>query len=247
MLSISALSFPPTKNLNQIDSVQDLPDNGRRTLLNISHWSYWIFNDGTGGNAPTGDVGGHFPGLDFGAIFADGIVWGGYVHDGEDENPRVGGVTYRSGTAPGWITGSGTAIDPNDPRAITYRIRPDWQDYNDDLEEFRNDAAQLYMIDPANVTNEQLQNVYDQYEHDWNNWPVNLGAPFYDVNENGVYDAGYEQDLNGNGIIDLGEREEPGYARASQVIWFVVNDLDKVRTVNLYGAQPIGLEIQTTL
>ena len=218
-----------------------------RTLCNISKWSFWVYRDGKSGNNPNGDPGGHFPVPGAHAIFTDGIVWGGYVDDG-GQNPRVGGVTYRTGTVPGWIQQNGTPVDPNDPRAVVYRIRHDWKNYQYNLEEFRNDAAQLYLIDPQSVTNDQLQSVYDQYESDWNNWPVDLGAPFYDVNGNGVYDGiGIVIDLNGDGIISLGEREEPGYALADQVLWYVVNDFDQMRTTSLYGSDPIGLEIQTTL
>jgi hypothetical protein len=217
-----------------------------RTLCNISKWSFWVYRDGISGNSPNGDPGGHFPVPNAYAIYNDGIVWGGYVDDG-GQNPRVGGVTYRTGTVSGWIQQNGAPVDPNDPRAMVYRTRHDWKNYQYNLEEFRNDAAQLYLIDPQSVTTDQLQRVYDQYEADWNNWPVDLGAPFYDVNENGVYDGGYQKDLNGDGMISLGEREEPGYAGADQVLWYVVNDFDQTSTLNLYGSYPIGLEIQTTL
>ncbi len=183
VLNLSSFSFSPKKILTQINIARDLPDQGMRTLCNISAWSYWVYHDGGGGNAPTGDPGGHFPSPDFWAIFTDGIIWGGYVRDGKEENPRVGGVTYVVGTVNGWITADGTAIDPYDPRAVVYRIRNDWQEHKNNLEEFREDAAQLYMIDPGSVTNDQLQSVYDQYESAWNNWPIDLGAPYYDVNK----------------------------------------------------------------
>ena len=73
----------------------------------------------------------------------------------------------------------------------------------------------------------------------------NISAWSYWVYHDGG--GGIQQDLNGNGIIEIGEREEPGYASTNQVIWYVTNDLDESRTTNLYGSQPMGLEIQTTL
>jgi hypothetical protein len=66
----------------------------------------------------------------------------------------------------------------------------------------------------------------------WENWPGELGAPYYDLNHNGQWDAGID---------------EPGIANADQVIWFVVNDLDAQKTSALYGSVPIGLEIQITI
>ena len=69
---------------------------------------------------------------------------------------------------------------------------------------------------------------------------------YYDVNGNGVYDPPQEIDLNGDGVISIGEREEPGYANADQIIWWVMNDVDDGACLNLYGSYSIGLELQVT-
>jgi hypothetical protein len=83
------------------------------------------------------------------------------------------------------------------------------------------------------VTDAQIQGVLDQYEEDWNNWPTHLGAPYYDLNNNGIYEP------------NLGET--PGIADADQVIWYVATDADVGATASLYGTDPIGLEAQYTL
>jgi hypothetical protein len=223
-----------------------------RTLSNIGNWSYWIYNTGTSGNDPNGDPGGVYPRATAAVIFTDGLVWGGYVQDTISQNPRVGGVTYQEGVQQGWITSYGngltwesaTAIDPNDPRAAMWRVRNDYQSLT--LEQVRQDAAELNLVDANNVTEAQMQAVLDQYAYDWENWPTDLGAPFYDVDGDGIYTPGVEIDLNGDGQITVGEREEPGIAKADQIVWCVYNDLNDGKTVALYGAQPMGIELQST-
>ena len=58
------------------------------------------------------------------------------------------------------------------------------------------------------------------------------GAPYWDVDSNGVYDP----------KVDV-----PGVKGASQTAWFVANDLNTTNTANLYGAQPLGIECQFTV
>jgi len=38
-----------------------------------------------------------------------------------------------------------------------------------------------------------VEQVRQQYEQDWNEWPGEWGAPYYDRNGNGVYDAGTDE------------------------------------------------------
>ncbi|GAB4368699.1 MAG: hypothetical protein Kow0042_09980 [Calditrichia bacterium] len=163
-------------------------------------------------------------------IFKDGIIWGGYIHDGNIRPLRVGGQTYLIGTTPGRIISLGNPQNPNDPDVRIYRIRPDWQTVSDD--ELRLDASELLGIPPSQVTQGDINAVRAQYGTDWNEWPAQYGAPYYDLNGNGQWDPGVD---------------EPGLANADQVIWFTVNDLDPGATVSLYGSFPIGLELQVTM
>lgn len=202
-------------------------DKPTRTLSNISNWAYWMYYDGTSANDPLGNSGGIYPRGTAGVIFQDGFVWGGYV-EGETL-PKVGGQTYVTGTAAGWINPDGTAADPNDPRVRIYRIRKDYQTLT--FDQVKRDAAEQNMIDLGDVTEDMVNKIIAQYATDWNEWPVDLGAPWVDMDGDGVYTAG----------TDI-----PGIADADQVVWFVANDTDPSRTTALYGSQPIGLELQVT-
>ncbi len=223
------------------------------TMLNIGNWAGWIESNGSGSRDPlTANAGVWYPRGTANIIYADGIIWGGWV---QDSNPdlRVGGQTYRTGTQPGWIATPGDGvnppvpIDPNDPRARIYRVRRDWQQLTVSDPEVIRDAAELNGVDTSQVTPQMAQAVLDQYALDWNEWPVDLGAPYYDVDRNGSYTPGLWIDFNNNGVQEVGEVEEPGLALADQVIWTVCNDVDIVLTSGLYGSLPIGLELQITM
>ncbi len=227
-----------------------------QTLMNLSNWSYWMKNDGQSGTFPFGsNSGGIYPRGTAGVIFQDGLVWGGIVNNPRDAQDagvglRVGGQTFFIGTVPGVITTPGTPttapVGADANSSFIYRIRQDWQSLAVGQATVINDAAELNNISASDVSDAQQQAVVDEYAWAWENWPVNLGAPFYDVNGNGQYDPGFEDDLNGDGNITIGEREEPGIAGADQVIWFAANDLDRGATTGMYGSPPIGLEMQVT-
>ncbi|NIV95766.1 T9SS type A sorting domain-containing protein [candidate division KSB1 bacterium] len=199
----------------------------RSTLININNISMWIRNDGWSARNPhTGNGGVIFPQGTGTLIFQDGIVWAGLIKDSRQPILRAGGQTYGIGTLEGRIISKGVAEDPNDPDVRIWRIRRDWKTAN-----LRQDAAELNNISVEQVTEAQIAEVREQYERDWNKWPWEKGAPFYDDNDNGIMDPG----------------EEPGLAHADQVIWFVANDLSVSATKGSFGSLPIGLEFQGTL
>ncbi len=68
----------------------------------------------------------------------------------------------------------------------------------------------------------------DRYEYCYNNWPADNGAPYLDVNGDNKFSRGVDQ---------------PRFL-GDEVLWFVANDLDTLRTQGTYGSDPIGLEIQ---
>jgi hypothetical protein len=199
------------------------------TLVNINNLAMWIRADGWSSRDPsTGNSGGFFPrGVDAGVIFADGLMWGGLVDDGATPTLRAGGQTYNIGTVEGAIVSKGVAENPDDPNVRIWRIRRDYQ-----TADLRQDAAELNRAALSAVSDAQIQQVRDQYAKDWNEWPWQKGAPYYDRNGDGAYDPNVD---------------EPGIANADQVVWFVANDLDPGATQNLYGSPPIGLEMQVTL
>ena len=205
-----------------------------RTMSNISNWGYWIYYDGKSANQPSGISGGIYPRGTAGAIYKDGFIWGGQVDttgDGVGDWVQVGGQTYNIGTQPGWINSDGSPADITDPKVKVYRIRSDWESLTrDDVKQDAQELNELESIDE--VTNAMCDEIITQYEEDWNEWPADLGAPYTDINGDGSY----------NPAVD-----EAGLADADQVIWLVVNDLNKTRTKGLYGSDPIGLELQITM
>ncbi|MBO8152000.1 MAG: hypothetical protein H0Z30_05855 [Candidatus Marinimicrobia bacterium] len=226
-LTVAIYAKPANKNTNLYENYLSkiLLTRVTRTLSNISNWSYWMYYDGKSGIKPDGTSGGIYPRGTAGVIFEDGFIIGGLV----DGSPRVVGQTYVTGTVAGWITESGP-VSRDDERVKIWRIRPDYKTLTHS--QLVQDAAELNMIDPKDVTEDMTKAIMEQYAEDWENWPGDLGAPFIDK--------------NGNGVWDGSDVDEPGIANADQVVWFVCNDMDKAASKALYGSDPIGIEIQVT-
>lgn len=206
------------------------------TLININRLAMWILADGAGSNIPDvnpsngfGSSGMFFPrGNDpaTAAIFSDGLVWGGQVFDGREPLVRVGGQVYTAGTTPGIIDATGHNIFED----RIWRIRRDY--FTADL---ALDAQEIGLTE---------ETVRQQYATDWQEWPADKGAPFYDANDDGVYTPQF----NADGSPKLfPEADEPGLADADQVVWLVANDVDSTAVHSLYGSPSIGLEMQVTL
>ncbi len=189
----------------------------------------WLSNNGNSAFDPfTGGSGLYFPnGGSQTAIYEDGIVWGGQVRNKATGllGTKVGGNTYRNGLTAGKLkyvlrtsTGKTDSLVADD-RTLTkyrvYKVDKDYATYN--LKSTDELAALGYTR--ADV---------DKMITDFNNWPAADGAPFNDIDHDGVY----------NPAID-----NP-FVYGDQALWFVSNDLDKAKTAALYGSQPFGLEIQ---
>jgi len=209
--------------------------------ININDMVYWIYKSTwytTYGSA--NGVQADFPKGTGGAIYADGIVWGGMVNDGNEQSPRVGGTTYAEGLKAGVVRygDNGNVIGSTHPDDHhIWWIRPDYQ--TADLTE---DASMIFQTD--NPSNNEIQEVYDNYAYFWQNWPTEWGAPYDDVNGNGFYDP---------------DTDIPGVPGADQTIWVVANDVPEIvddngnqydewdTSIDLYGSDPIGIELQVTL
>lgn len=179
-------------------------------------------------NSATGASGLEWPqGSGKNSIYEDGLVWGGYLSG----QLRVGGSTYRHGLQPGTIdTSSGLAANPKEklstgrPRFRIYKFR-------------KFDAATYEALEAKFKT---------RFKDDYTEWPIGDGAPF--TNRDGV--AGYQPDfdkwLAEQSQSDVSKRriDEP-FMIGDEVLWFVSNDKDAALTTNLYGTQPIGMEVQT--
>jgi hypothetical protein len=188
------------------------------TYMDINNISTVLRDNGTADiNDQQTSAGFVFPkGSNKTCVFESGFIWGAKV--GSDPQPRVGGSTYSSGLQPGKIVSPGVAEDPNLAKNRVYRVRPDYK------------TADL----TSEVTDQGLSAdaIRAQYEKDWNEWPATDGAPFKDVDSNGVYDP----------KVDI-----PGVPGADQTVWYVANDLNPTNVANLYGAQPLGIECQFTV
>ena len=163
-------------------------------------------------------------------VFEGGFLWGGFAN-GDTSQVRVGGSAYITGLEPGPILANGQPADPSDSRWSIYRVRPDVYPGGPTVDLTADVAA--YTEGGQSVTAAQLR---AQYESDWTNWPAHgtandLGAPFTDVNGDGIYEPG----------IDI-----PGVPGADQTCFFVANDLDTLQCEGLYGTLPLGVEVHVT-
>lgn len=191
-------------------SINDFTDNSLTTVLkrdydytNINQVKMWISNSGKGSYNPQTRGGFQWPRSDTTkptAIYSDGLVWGGQVNS----EIKIGGNTYRSGLQSGVILENGIAADPDDPEYKIYKIRKILEGIED------------------NVLKNRLQ-------YDYENWPMENGAPYRDVNNDGSFTPG----------VDLPKH------LGDETLFYVANDLDS--SLTLYGSGSIGLETQTAV
>lgn len=199
-------SYKGTKKSTKINKVAVDP---QKSVISVNNITCWVGNDGSHPVVVAQSWNGAFPsGSNTGAIYTEGIVWGGKVNDGSSPTVRVNGNTYASGCAP--IT-------------RLYRVRPDYK--NGDLTK---DAANFFNKGLGAVTESDIQQLRDQYEKDWKEWPASEGAIFNDVDGDGKYDPN----------IDI-----PGVPGAAQTLFIKYNDS---RPSNTYRSPEIGLEISET-
>ncbi len=189
--------------------------------FNINRISTFFKNDGESDINPNGNSGFEYPRRSGKtAIFQAGLVWGGVVGG----QIRVGGSSYRQSTVPGKILNSGVPVnqliaeDPNLDNVRAFRVRPDYLTGSVQAE-----------IDDGEGSESEIR---EAYERDWMDWPAADGAPFEDVDGDGVY----------NPAVDI-----PGVPGADQTIWFVCNDTDPNQSLFLAGANPMGIEEQVTV
>jgi len=242
LLAVPAHGRPRTALGGAAKPTQDVspnPNLGQRALININNISQWFVRDGTSGHNPLTDTPGTtFPRSTSQIVFYDGLVWGGRVVDGDPQQVRVGGQTFSSGTVPGRILSRGLAQDLDDPLNRIYRVRHDYR-----RADLRLDAAELLGQDE--VSQADIERVRAQYERDWQEWPWESGAPFYDWDGDGVYDP--QVDEPSFRAVDCSQVPSQCASRADQVAFFIINDLDEGATAAFHGSRPIGMEVQVTL
>ncbi len=194
-----------------------------QTMMDINNISTYFYNNGISDISPLGNSGFTYPkGSGKTAVFTSGLLWGAKITG--DPDPRVGGTAYRTGLIPGAVLPNGTADDPTLDKYRIYRVRPDvYPGF---------DASKVDLSAEAANEGTTVSALTSQFLKDWTEWPADMGAPFDDKNNNGVYDPG----------VDV-----PGVPGADMTIWFVANDLNPTQTRFLYGANPLGLEVSETI
>jgi len=161
------------KEKNSLRKIEGSP---ARTYLNINNVSTLIYNDGNSDIDPSGNSGAIFPkGSGKAAVFESGLLWGARIEG--DLQVRVGGSAYRQGLQPGKILPNGTPEDPELDKNRIYRVRPDIYPGGPFID------LSAEAIDEGTSADA----IREQYEKDWNEWPVADGAEFNDVDGDGSY------------------------------------------------------------
>ena len=201
--------------INELQDLNKISSSTHWTKFNINNISTFIYNNGNADISPDGNSGFEYPkGSNKTTVFESGIIWGGKI----DEKIYVGGSDYAQGLFGGKILENGNTQNSDDPSVRVYRVRPDYK--TSDLS--------------AEIEDEKLsyEEIFSQYEKDWNEWPAEFGAPFEDKNNNGIYES----------TIDI-----PGIPYADQTLWYVANDFDTSKSRSLYGSDPMKIELQVTI
>ncbi len=180
--------------------------NDNFNFIAINQILMYVANNGDGSHDPGTDSNGfYWPGginATKSAIFEDGLIWGTKI----GRETRVNGNTHRQGLQAGKILPGGIPDNPADPKYRVYKVRKGWESFA-----------------PGDIR--------DDYEKDYNEWPVEDGAPWIDEDGDGVYTPGVDH---------------PHYI-GDEVLWYVANDMDEGRATFTYGTSSIGLEFQTTI
>ncbi|MBI1936752.1 MAG: T9SS type A sorting domain-containing protein [Ignavibacteriales bacterium] len=182
-------------------------------INNISTWIHW--NGESDIDRTTNDAGFEFPkGSNKYCFYQSGLIWGGKVGD----EIRVGGSKYSSSLTPGWIEVNGTPVDENDERVRIYKTRSNYM------------TADL--TDEAKDEQRTVEEIRAQYIKDSEEWHTELGAPY--------------QDINGDGIFTP-NLDKIGIPAADQTLWFVALDTDEDLSQLAFNCKPTGIELQTSV
>jgi len=243
VVSVGLLQAKSTANTGNMakSSMISADSKAVQSVMNINNITYWMTKEAgaTTSGSPNGTTA-DYPKGTGGLIYEDGMLWGAKVSDADTtQRVRVGGNTYNFGLKAGSVVydGSGNVLGATDPsKSHVWRVRTDYE--TADLTE---DAGIYFNTEDPSPT--EIQEVYDAYEYDWENWPTDLGAPYNDVDGDGIYNP---------------DTDIPGYPGADQTMWTIANDvpeiydngayIDTIETsANLYGSNPVGVELAVTL
>ncbi|MHB2155082.1 hypothetical protein ACX8XN_11860 [Calditrichota bacterium GD2] len=201
------------------------------SVLDVGNWRYYQKSVGSGGYYK----GNYYPRDGVQVLSLDGILWAGWLKDAQTgekikrQSLRAGGNAfyYPAPMQPGWIQENGQPVDPVDERMRIFRYT---RKHEPGFEIW--DAAYLLNLPVDQVSWKDHEPIFLQEGQDAVSWPVDLGAPFIDMDQDGAYQ--FQPDV-------------PGYAWSDQILWCVANDLvDTSRIFYRTGSFPIGMELKTT-
>lgn len=210
--------------------------------MTINNITAWYSSDGRqeGTNTTLKISGATFPRKTARTVFMSGFLYGGNRTDTTSSQLFVNGAYYTNTLRQGAILGIQTGIVENrfGPEARIWRIRKDFS-----VADLRRDAAETYGIAENNVGILDMQRLRNEYKKDWIEWPASKGAPYYDKNNNGVYDPKFTTNDFNVEIPDTSS-DSPGLADADQVIWYTCNDLGGNSP---WATASVGIETQVTI
>ncbi|UCD36902.1 MAG: PKD domain-containing protein, partial [Fidelibacterota bacterium] len=242
-------SASPARSIRQATS---LGEGTFATVMSVNNLSLWVTKHGefppnfSACYCATSEfpIGG--PGL----VYQEGFLYGakvddGGTRDGTRERIRVNGATHAHGLKAGKVLYdvSGNVTGAEDPGGVqVWRVRRDYP-----VADLIRDAASYNAMPMESVQDIHIQEMYDGYEYDWNNWPAADGAPYEELN--GI--TGYQPATWDDGAGTWSNGDIPGYPGAGMTIWTVANDLPypdgtEVAT-NTYGSPAVGVEMQFTV
>jgi len=258
-LATNVRAQQPDKTLNQGPTQKAGPNN---SVLDVNNSAAWVtrrgFFDWNLGYTP-GNKNGAFPARTAtGTIFAQGLMWGGIVRDGLNnqlDSVRVNGSTYETGLAPGGLNPDGTPEDQDatysngNLKYRVYRVHRNW--VNESV--LRNSAGYDNAKPPGEVTQSEIAEIRDRYSADWNQWPAQMGAPYEECNGQPGYQPANPDSVAAGVECGSGNLngDIPGRPGADQTIWLVTNDIGSASNTDAsresYSSPAIGVEAQYTI
>lgn len=161
----------------------------------------------------TGDSGLEWPkGSGKTAVFASGIWMAGMV----DGSIRTAAAEYTREFRPGTLDG-----DPNDSKYRIYRI------FKAEIDGMKagNSTAEF------DLNNDGSAETITIPTKDYREWPVDDGAPYIDVDGDGLYDY----------TVDFPD------ILGDQFHWYIMNDGGSTEHAGLWATLPLNIDVQTTL
>ena len=137
------------------------------TVMNINNFSMWVRKDGyfPYSIAPNGCAV-NYPIGTANLIYGEGMLWGAKVSDGGATRVRVNGSTYAVGLKAGKVLydtdGKAVGSEDKNTRHI-WRVRRDYE-----TADLTVDASHYFQVLITSVTEDEVLEVYEQYDYDWN-------------------------------------------------------------------------------